>query len=77
MTTKALSEAIPRAEAWPAEAQDELAAIVGEMEVGFGGGYHARPEVLAGVERGIREADAGLFATEAEIEATFARYRGK
>lgn len=77
MTTKALTEAMRRAETWPEEAQEELAEIAREMEAGFGGVYHATPEELAGIDRGIREADAGKFVTDEEVEATFAKYRGK
>lgn len=64
MITKALTEAMRRAETWPEEAQEELAEIVREIEAGFGGVYHATSEELAGIDRGIREADAGKFATD-------------
>jgi predicted transcriptional regulator len=77
MRTKALTEVMRRAENWPAEAQDELAEIAREIDAGLGGVYHATSEELAGIDRGVREADAGMFASEQEVEATFARYRRK
>ena len=75
MRTKALTEVMRRAENWPAEAQDEVAKIAREIDAGLGGVYHAASEELAGIDRGVREADAGMFASEQEVEATFARYR--
>ncbi len=77
MTTKALTEALRRAAAWPTEVQDQLAEIAGELDAGLGGIYHATPEELVGIDRGIRDADAGRFASDEEVEATFAKYRGK
>ena len=77
MTTKAFTEAMRRAETWPEEAQEELAEIAREIEAGLGGMYHATPEELAGIDRGIRQADAGRFASDQEVEDTFAKYRGK
>lgn len=35
----------------------------------------ANEDELRGVERGLREAAEGKFATAEEVEATFARYR--
>jgi predicted transcriptional regulator len=33
------------------------------------------PDDRAAVEEGLRQADAGLFASEEEVEAVFARFR--
>jgi predicted transcriptional regulator len=74
---KALAEAMRRAETWPEEAQEELAEIAREIEAGFAGLYRAAPDELAGIDRGLAEADAGRFASDPEVEATFAKYRGK
>lgn len=38
--------------------------------------YHASPEELAGVDRGLDDAEHGRFATEEEVEAAFAKFRG-
>ncbi len=75
MTSK-LKDVMERAESWPQDAQDELAAIAREIETALQGGvYHASPVELAGIERGLADARQGRFATEAEIEAVFAKHR--
>ena len=37
--------------------------------------YRATKEELEGIDRGLRAADEGRFATAAEVEAVFAKYR--
>ena len=77
MTTKALKEAIRRAETWPEEAQEQLAEIAFEIDAEFKGGvYHATPEELAGIDRGLKAAREGRLATDEEVEAVFAKHRG-
>lgn len=39
------------------------------------GVYHATPEELAGIDRGLDDARAGRFAADAEVAAVFAKYR--
>jgi hypothetical protein len=76
MTAEVLKDVLKRAEAWPQEAQEELAAIVLEMEAGLGGGvYHATSEELEGIDRGLKAAREGRFASDAEVEAVFAKHR--
>lgn len=76
MPTQALSEAMELAASWPAEIQDELAAIAREMDAEFRGGtYHASAEELAGIDRGLAAAREGRFATAEEMEELFAKYR--
>jgi len=77
MSIEALAEVMPRAETWPEEAQQELAELAREIEASFSGVYRATPEELAGVDRGLREAEAGKFVSTEEVEATFAKYRGR
>ncbi len=70
MTAKVLKEVLERVEAWPQEAQEELAEIAREIDAGLKGvKYHADPEELAGVDRGLRAAQEGRFASEEELEA--------
>jgi len=74
MTARALKEALEKAEAWPEEAQQELAAIVREIDAELRGGiYHATPEELAGIDRGLKAAMEGRFATEAQVEAVLSK----
>jgi predicted transcriptional regulator len=77
MTAKALEDVMQRVATWPEEAQEELAEIAREIDAGLKGGvYHATPEELAGIDRGLQAAQDGRFATEAEVEAVFAKHRG-
>ncbi len=76
MASKALTEVLQRAEAWPREAQDELAEIAREMETALRGGlYRASPEELAGIDRGLKAAEEGRFASDADVAAVFAKHR--
>jgi predicted transcriptional regulator len=76
MTAKVLREAMRRVESWPVEAQEELAEIALEIDAGLKGGvYHATPEELEGIDRGLKAAREGRFATDQEVEAVFAKHR--
>jgi predicted transcriptional regulator len=77
MTSKALKEAIRRAETWPEEAQEQLAEIALEIDAELKGGiYHATQAELAGIDRGLKAAREGRFAPDEEVEAVFAKRRG-
>jgi len=69
--TKKLKELLERAQDWPEEAQQQLVKIASEIEAGQQP-YEASVEELRGIDRGIKEADAGNFATRAEMEDLFA-----
>ncbi len=76
MRTKLLNRVLERIESWPADAQDQLAEIALEIEAGLEEGeYIPTEEELAGIDRGLRAADQGRFATTAEVEAAFAKFR--
>jgi predicted transcriptional regulator len=76
MTAKALKDVLARAQSWPEHAQAELAAIALEIEAELAGDkYHASPEELAGIDRGLKAAREGRFASGAEVEAVFAKHR--
>ena len=76
MSTKDLKNLLQRAETWPEAAQDELVEIAHEIEAELKGGqYHATPAELAGIDRGLRAAAEGAFATEEEVEAALAKFR--
>jgi predicted transcriptional regulator len=65
-----------RVESWPQEAQEELAEIALEIDARLkDGAYHATPEELAGIDRGLKAAREGRFAADAEVEAVFAKHR--
>jgi predicted transcriptional regulator len=39
--------------------------------------YEPTPEELEGIDRGLRDAAEGRFATDEEVEAAFAKFRRK
>ena len=76
MTAKKLKDVLQRVEAWPEAAQVELAELALEIDAGLGAGkYHATPEEHAGIQRGLKDARAGRFVTEEQIEALFTKHR--
>jgi hypothetical protein len=78
MKTKKLTEVLERIEAWPPEAQNQLADFALELDAGLSDDiYEPTPEELAGIERGLRAAAEGRFATDQQVEAVFAKFRGK
>jgi hypothetical protein len=78
MKTKKLTEVLERIEAWPPETQNQLADFALELDAGLSDDiYEPTPEELAGIERGLRAAAEGRFATDQQVEAVFAKFRGK
>jgi hypothetical protein len=76
MTGKILRDILERVETWPEEAQRELAEIALEIDAELSGGiYRATPEELQGVDRGLKAARDGRFASDAEVRALFAKHR--
>ena len=77
MKTKRLTDVLERVENWPAEWQEQLADIALDIDAGLKGGvYYPTPEELAGIDRGLRDAEQGRFATDEEVEQAFAKFRG-
>ena len=78
MKTKKLTEVLERVEAWPADVQNELAEFALELDAGLKDAeYEPTPEELAGIDRGLRAAAEGRFATDSQVEAVFANFRGR
>jgi predicted transcriptional regulator len=76
MKTKRLTQLLERIEAWPADAQDALADIAHDIDESLTkGDYVPTPAELAGIDRGLRDAEAGRFATEAQVDAALAKLR--
>ena len=59
------------AAAYPAEFALELDAGLKDGE------YQPTPDELAGIDRGRRAAAEGRFATDLQVEAAFAKFRGQ
>ena len=78
METKFLRDLVKRAEAWPESAQEELALVALEIEAELSNGhYRATTDEIRGVDRGLRDAAEGKFASEAQVDAVFAKHRPK
>jgi predicted transcriptional regulator len=76
MNAKMIKEILQRAEGWPESAQADLAQAALEIESELQQDtYSATPEEVAAIERGLKEAAQGRFATEAEVEAVLVKYR--
>ena len=76
MKSKQLAEVLERVERWPARAQDELAEIARDIEDSLSkGAYEPNEAELVGIDRGLRAADEGRFATDEQVEAALARLR--
>jgi predicted transcriptional regulator len=76
MKAKMIKEILRRAERWPESAQADLAQAALEIERELQQDtYTATPEEVAAIERGLREAEQGKFATDAEVEAVLGKYR--
>jgi hypothetical protein len=75
---KSLTDLVTRAGSWPDAAQRELADLAAEIEAELNAGlYYPTPEERAGIARGLRDAAAGRYASERDVEAVFARHRKK
>ncbi len=76
MTAKKLQDVLRRVEAWPKAAQAELAELALEIDAELGGGkYAATRAELAGIDRGLKAAREGRFATEEQVEQLFRKHR--
>lgn len=76
MKSDRLAKILERVEAWPAEVQDELADLARELDQRLAHGeYDASAGELAGIDRGLADAKAGRFASEAQVEAVLAKLR--
>ena len=76
MKSKRLAQVLERIESWPAQAQDELAEIANDIDEGISAGEYQPTEAeLAGIDRGLKAADEGHFATDQEVEAALAKLR--
>jgi hypothetical protein len=80
MKPKAIDELIERVKNWPPGAQGDLAQAVLTIEAELERGAYDEPYVPTAEERealeqALKQADAGQFASEAEIKALFAKYR--
>jgi hypothetical protein len=76
MTAIDLKNLLERVQAWPEEAQDELAAVAEQIENELQGqDYLATQEELRIIDAAMASIDRGETATDLEIKAAFAKFR--
>jgi hypothetical protein len=74
MNKQMLKEVMARV--WPASDQAELLQYALEIEARRENGpYHATLEELEGIDRGLRDAVEGRFATGEEVKGVYAKFR--
>ena len=76
MTKEQISAILERVRTWPIERQEDAALMLLEMEAQGSGVYRLTDEERREIEISIEETKRGEFATDEEVEALFARYRG-
>ena len=76
MTTKDLKTLLDRARSWPEEAQDELVDVANQIESELQNReYLATQDELRIIDAAMNSIDRGEFATEAEVETVFGKFR--
>lgn len=68
-------QVLSRVAHWPEDDQDELAQIALEIEARRHGVYHATAEELQAIDEALAAVARGDIASDAEVEAVFAKYR--
>ncbi len=77
MTASALKSLLERVQSWPEAAQDELVSVAMEIETELEArDYVASQEDLRIIDAAMASIDAGDLASEAEVKAVFAKFRG-
>ena len=66
---------LPKIETWPADDQQTLLEAARSIEAERSGVYHASPQELAAIDRGLEDARNGRFASERAVDAVRAKFR--
>jgi hypothetical protein len=78
MASTDLKDLMDRAQRWPEAARNELLAVADQIESELtGGDYVASREELEIIDAAIAAIDRGEIASEAEVEAAFAKFSRK
>jgi predicted transcriptional regulator len=70
-----LKDILERVQSWPEAAQENAVDLLLALEREYAEPYQATDEELAAIDRGLRDVAEGRFATDAEVEAVFAKHR--
>ena len=73
--TKLMERALKLVRDWPVERQDDAAELLLALDRLGADPYIASPEELAAVDEALAQLGRGERATDAEVEAAFARFR--
>ena len=70
-----LKDILERVQSWPEAAQENAVDLLLALEREYAKPYQATDDELAAIDRGLRDVAEGRFATDAEVEAVFAKHR--
>jgi len=73
--TDLMEKAMASVRSWPAEQQDEAAELLLALDRLGPGAYSADDDELAAIDQALAQVEAGDYATDAEIEAAYSRFR--
>ena len=77
MTKAEIEAVLERVRTWPAERQEDAVHVLLEMEAEGTEVYRLSDEERAAIEESMEQARRGEFASDEEVAALFARYRGR
>ena len=72
--TDLMEKALAAISRWPAPRQDEAAELLLALDR-LGSTYVASDDELAAIDEALAQGERGEFATDAQVEAAFARFR--
>ena len=73
--TDLLEKALASVRSWPARQQREAAEILLALDRLGAEPYRASDEELRAVDEALAQSEAGEYATDAEVEAAYSRFR--
>lgn len=76
MTKQEIDAVLDRVRTWPEGRQQDLVRVALEIERQGTDVYILDGDESAALDEALAEADRGEFASDEEVEAVFARYRG-
>jgi hypothetical protein len=73
--TDLMEKALASVRSWPARQQDEAAEILLALDRLGAAPYHASDDELQALDEALAQIEAGEYATDAEVEAAYSRFR--
>ena len=74
--TDLMERALATVRGWPAERQDEAAELLLALDRLGTSPFRAGADDLRAIDEALAQLERGEFATDAEVAAAFARFRG-